>query len=70
MKLLKAIVATSSISKVVASIYSGGLNLKKLADWINAMDKHFDYEESLEDKKVKSSMTGLKGHASLWWDGA
>ena len=59
----------SSRSKVDVPTYSGGLNPEELVHWINVMDKNFDYEETLEDKKVKFSMTRLKGHASLWWDG-
>ena len=38
-------------------------------DWINEMNKCFDYEEISEDKKVKFVVTKLKGHATLWWDG-
>jgi len=33
------------------------------------MDKHFDFAEIPEDKKVKFVVTRLKGHALLWWDG-
>ena len=33
------------------------------------MDKHFDFAEVPEDKKVKFTVTRLKGHALLWWDG-
>ena len=38
-------------------------------DWTNEMNKCFDYEEIIEDKKVKFAVTKLKGHAALWWDG-
>jgi len=33
------------------------------------MDKHFDFAEIPEDKKVNFAVTRLKGHALLWWDG-
>ena len=33
------------------------------------MNKCFDYEDMGEDKRVKFSVTKLKGHAALWWDG-
>ena len=56
-------------SKVDVPTYSGGLNIEELADWINVMEKYFDYEETLEDKKVKFSMTKFEDHVSLWWDG-
>ena len=32
------------------------------------MDRHFDYEDVDEEKKVKQAVTRLKGHATLWWD--
>jgi hypothetical protein len=32
------------------------------------MEKHFDYEDVDEKKKVKQVVTTLKGHAALWWD--
>jgi len=32
------------------------------------MDKDFDYEDVDEEKKVKHTVTKLKGHATLWWD--
>ena len=33
------------------------------------LDKHFDYDEVPEEKKVKFVVTKMKGHALLWWDG-
>ena len=33
------------------------------------MERFFDYEEMLEERKVKFVVTKLKGHAALWWDG-
>jgi hypothetical protein len=33
------------------------------------LDKHFDYDEVPNEKKVKFSVTKMKGHALLWWDG-
>jgi hypothetical protein len=32
------------------------------------MERHFDYEDIDEEKKVKHAVTRLKGHATLWWD--
>jgi hypothetical protein len=49
--------------------YNGGLNPKELVDWINVLDKHFDYDEVPDEKKVKLAVTNMKGHALLWWDG-
>lgn len=44
-------------------------NLLKGDDWINGMEKFFDYEEMEDEKKVKFAVTKLVGHAALWWDG-
>ena len=49
--------------------YQGGLDANELLDWINKMDKFFDYDEIDDEKKVKFTVTRLKGHASLWWNG-
>ena len=50
-------------------IYQGGLNPEELMNWINNMEKFFDYEEMEDEKKVKFAVRKLKGHAMLWWDG-
>ena len=49
--------------------YDGSLNAEELIDWINTLDKYFDYEEVNEAKKVKFAMMKLRGHTSIWWDG-
>ena len=49
--------------------YEGSLNAKELMDWIKSLDKYFDYEEEVDDKKkVKFAVTRLKGHVAIWWD--
>jgi hypothetical protein len=45
--------------------YDGNLNAKELIDWINTLDKYFDYEEVEEVKNVKFAVTKLRGHASI-----
>ena len=35
---------------------------------ISWTDKYFEYDEIEEDKRVRLTVTRLKGHASLWWD--
>ena len=32
------------------------------------MEKFFEYEKILTNRKVKIVVTRLKGHASLWWE--
>jgi hypothetical protein len=54
--------------KIEVPMYEGSLNVDEFIDWINAMDKCFDYEYVEEHKKVKHAVTRLKGHATFWWD--
>jgi hypothetical protein len=49
-------------------MYKGNLDAEELLDWIKSMDKHFNYEDVDEEKKVKHAITRLKGYAVLWWD--
>ena len=67
-KLLRAVLGSSSRPKPEISIYDGSLKDENLLDWISEMDKYFEYEEIDEDKRVKFVVTRLKGHAALWWD--
>ena len=32
------------------------------------MEKFFEYENTLDNRKVKIVVTRLKGHALLWWE--
>ena len=50
------------------STYDGSLIVEHLINWINELDKYFEYDEIEEDKRVILVVTRLKGHASLWWD--
>jgi hypothetical protein len=49
-------------------MYEGNLNVEELLDWINGMEKYFNYEDIDEEKKVNHAMTRMKGHVALWWD--
>ena len=48
--------------------YDGKLDTNVVLDWIFEMEKFFDYENTLDSRKVKITVTRLKGHASLWWE--
>jgi hypothetical protein len=65
---LRAVVILGARAKIEVPMYEGNLDTKELLDWIRSMDKHFDYEYVDEEKKVKHVFTGIKGHATLWWD--
>ena len=69
MRFLQSVLRFIARPKTEVSIYEGGLNPEELIDWINGMEKFFDYEETKDEKKLKFAITKLKGHATLWWDG-
>ena len=46
--------------------YQGGLDANELLDWINDMEKLFDYDEIDDENKVKFTVTKIKGDASFW----
>ena len=48
--------------------YDGKLDTNAVLDWISDMEKFFEYEKTLDNRKVKIVVTRLKGHASLWWE--
>lgn len=48
--------------------YAGGLKPEELIDWVNSMEKYFEWGNLAEAKKVKLACTKLKGHALIWWD--
>ena len=37
-------------------------------DFINSLNKYFDFEEIEDKKKVRYAATTMKGHAAIWWD--
>ena len=66
---LKSVLGYSSKSRPEIPTYQGSLNLEELIDYINDMEKFFDYEEMEEERKGKFVFNKLKGQAALWWDG-
>jgi len=69
-KFLKSVFGLGFVSKEeVRTLYSGSLNPEELTDWINSMNKNFEYAEMSEDKQVRFFVTKLRGHAGLWWHG-
>ena len=63
--LLKVVVKLGSREKINIPMYQGNLDAEELLDWIRSMDKYFDYEYVIEDKKVRHVVTRLKGNATL-----
>ena len=68
MRYFRSILGATSRPKPKFPSYEGSLTAKHLINWINELDKYFEYDELEEDEKVKLAATRLKGHASVWWD--
>ena len=68
MRYFRSILRATSRPKPEFPTYEGSLTVEHLIDWINELDKYFEYDELEEDVKVRLVATRLKGHASLWWD--
>ena len=67
-KLLRMLVKSSNMPKVEVPMDEGILDVEKLMDYINALEKYFDFEEIEDKKKVKYALTRLNRHATIWWD--
>jgi hypothetical protein len=64
-KLIRVVTKVGARPKVEVPMYEGNLNVEELIDWINALDKYFDYEDVDEEKKVKYVVTRLKGSCNI-----
>jgi hypothetical protein len=62
---LRAVARLGGRAKIEVPMYKGNLDAEELLDQIRSMDKHFDYEDVDEEKKVKEVVTRLKWHATL-----
>ncbi|KAG5534031.1 hypothetical protein RHGRI_022247 [Rhododendron griersonianum] len=54
--------------KIELPEFNGSLNPDEFVDWINTVERVFDYEDVSEEKKVKLVAIRLKGRASAWWE--
>ena len=64
-RFLKFVISASMRPNPEVPTYQGGLDANELLDWISDMDKFFDYDETEDEKKVKFSVTRVKGLALL-----
>jgi hypothetical protein len=49
-------------------MYEGNLDPEELLDWIRSKEKYFEYEYVDEERRMRHSITRLKGHETMWWD--
>lgn len=64
-RLIKSIMNVGAKLRIEVPMYSGSLNEEYLIDWINDLDKYFEYEGVAEERKVNFSCTRLKGHTTM-----
>ena len=50
-KLIRAIMGVSSRPRMEVPLYEGNLNVDELMDWINTLDKYFEYENAPDEKR-------------------
>jgi hypothetical protein len=51
--LLRVVSRLGGRAKIEVPMYEGNLNAEELLDWLRSIDKHFDYEDVDEERKVK-----------------
>ena len=54
--------------KIDVPEFSGGLILDDVTDWLNHVERVFEYHDISNHKKVKILGTKLKGRALAWWE--
>jgi Icc-related predicted phosphoesterase len=52
-RLLREVARFGGRAKIEVLMYEGNLDAKEMLDWIRSMDRHFDYEDVVEERKVK-----------------
>jgi hypothetical protein len=58
----------SNTLKIDLLEFYGRLQTEEFLEWHSAIEKLFDYRETLENKRVKQVATRLRVYASAWWD--
>jgi len=54
--------------KVDITEYEGQTQLDEFLDWLNTIERVFEFKEVPEHRKVKLVAIKLKKHASIWWE--
>ena len=53
--------------KVEIPEFEGQLSPDEFIDWMNAVERVFEYKDVLDDKKFKLIVLKLRKYASIWW---
>ncbi|GAV63788.1 hypothetical protein CFOL_v3_07306, partial [Cephalotus follicularis] len=48
--------------------FDGSLNPDNFVDWMNAIERLFNYKVYTEEKKFKIAILKLNKYASFWWE--
>lgn len=54
--------------KVDVPEFEGKMQPEEFMDWLNIVERIFDYKDVAEDHRVKLVAIKLKKHASIWWE--
>nr|GEZ89911.1 hypothetical protein [Tanacetum cinerariifolium] len=54
--------------KVEIPEFSGTLKAEEFIDWLNTVERVFEFKDEPENRKVKWVAIKLKGRASAWWE--
>lgn len=54
--------------KVEIPEFEGRMQGDEFIDWLNTVERIFDYKNVTDDCKVKLVAIKLKKHASIWWE--
>ncbi|GJU47499.1 hypothetical protein Tco_1204765, partial [Tanacetum coccineum] len=54
--------------KVEIPDFSGTLKAEEFIDWLNTVERVFEFKDTPENRKVKCVAIKLKGRASAWWE--
>ena len=54
--------------KIELAKFCGSLNHEEFMDWLNQVERIFDFHEVLDSKKVKLISIKLRGRALAWWE--
>ncbi|KAL5760599.1 hypothetical protein ACOSQ2_019437 [Xanthoceras sorbifolium] len=55
-------------AKVEISEFEGKSQPDEFVEWLNTVDRIFDYQDVPENKKVKLVAIKFRKHASFWWE--